>query len=107
MKILLDENIPKRLKSDFGIDYEVRTVQELKWTGKKNGELLGLMTFEGFDFFLTLDKNLQYQQNLKRFSIRIIILEASDSRYQTLQLLMLKVAKALSGKTPEQVTIIS
>jgi hypothetical protein len=65
------------------------------------------MTFEGFDFFLTLDKNLQYQQNLKRFSIRIIILEASDSRYQTLQPLMPKVAETLSGKTTNQLTIIS
>ncbi len=107
MKILLDENIPRRLKLDFGIDYKVKTVQELNWTGKKNGELLGLMTFAGFDLFLTLDKNLQYQQNLKRFSIKIIILDASDSRYQTLQPLMLKVAEALSGKIQYQVTIIS
>ena len=107
MKILLDENIPRRLKFDFDIDAEVMTVQELNWTGKKNGELLGLMTFEGFDFFLTLDKNLQYQQNLKRFSIRIIILEALDSKYQTLQPLMHKVTKAFSGKSPDQVIIIS
>jgi hypothetical protein len=107
MKILLDENIPRRLKFDFGGDDIVSTVKELNWQGKKNGELLGLMTFSGFDIFITLDKNLRYQQNLKRFSIQIIILDDSDSRYQTLQPLIVKVTKALSGKAPEQVRIIS
>ena len=106
MKILLDENIPRRLKFDFGISDEVSTIQELNWQGKKNGELLGLMTVAGFDVFITLDKNLQYQQNLRRFSIKIIILDASDSRYQTLQPFVLKLTKILSLKISEQVTII-
>jgi len=107
MKILLDENIPRRLKFDFDVKDEVRSVQELKWQGKKNGELLGLMTLEGFDFFITLDKNLQYQQNIKRFSIQIIILDAPDSRYHTLQPLILKINQALSDKFTGQVKIIS
>lgn len=107
MKILLDENIPKRLRFDFNIDDEVSTVQEMKWEGKKNGELLGLMTFAGFDIFITLDKNLQHQQNLKKFSLHIIILDASDSRYQTLQPLVRKITKVLSGKISGQVIMIS
>jgi predicted nuclease of predicted toxin-antitoxin system len=58
MKILLDENIPRRLKFDFDTNDEVISVQEMNWQGKKNGELLGLMTLKGFDVFITLDKNL-------------------------------------------------
>ena len=107
MKILLDENIPRRLKFDFSTDDVVSTVQEMNWQGKRNGELMGLMTFEGFDIFITLDKNLQYQQNIKRFSIQIIILNASDSRYQTLQPLILKVTQALSGKMSGQILMIT
>ena len=107
MKILLDENIPRRLKFDFNIDDEVSTVQEMKWQGKKNGELMGVMTFAGFDIFITLDKNLQYQQNLKKFSIHIIILDAPDSRYQTLQPLVRKLTQVLSAKIARQVIIIS
>jgi len=107
MKILLDENIPKRLKFDFDAKDEVRSVQELKWQGKKNGELLGLMTFEGFDVFITLDKNLQYQQNLKRFSILIVILDAPDSRHKTLQPLIVKINQAFSDKISGQIKIIS
>ena len=43
MKILLDENLPKQLKADFGPDYDVRTVRDMGWMGKKNGELWGLL----------------------------------------------------------------
>lgn len=45
MKILLDENLPKQLKTDFGPDYDVKTVRDIGWLGKKNGELLGLTCF--------------------------------------------------------------
>lgn len=69
MKILFDESLPRKLKADFGPGYEVKTVRDMDWLGKKNGELLGLIIFNGFDFFLTIDKNLKYQQNLHKFDI--------------------------------------
>jgi len=74
MKILLDENIPTKIKFDFGEDFEVKSVRDMGWLGKKNGELLGLITLTGFDFFITLDKNLRHQQNLEKFDITIILL---------------------------------
>ena len=43
MKILLDENLPRQLKADFGPDYDLKTVRDMGWLGKKNGELLGLI----------------------------------------------------------------
>lgn len=47
MKILLDENIPRRLRFRIqgrtGIT-EVKTIKEMGWNGKTNGELLGLLT---------------------------------------------------------------
>ncbi len=51
MKILLDENLPKKLKITFALEHEVFTVREKNWNGKQNGELLGLMTLNGFDVF--------------------------------------------------------
>ena len=69
MKILLDESLPKQLKADFGVDFVVKTVRDMGWLGKKNGELLGLIVFNGFDFFVTIDKNLRYQQNLDRIEL--------------------------------------
>ena len=85
MKILLDENIPTKITMDFGKGFEVKTIRDMRWLGKKNGELLGLMTFNGFDFFITVDKNLKHQQNLEKFDITIFLLSAKDSKHQTLQ----------------------
>lgn len=60
MRILLDECVPRPLKREFK-DYEVRTVVEMRWSGKKNGELLQLMKQESFTILLTTDQNLRYQ----------------------------------------------
>jgi len=53
MKILLDESLPKRLKKDLK-EHHVKTVPEMGWQGKKNGELLKLM-LDHFDVFITAD----------------------------------------------------
>lgn len=58
MKILLDENIPTKLKFNFDAIGEIFTVWDMNWLGKKNGELLGLAALNGFEIFITLDKNL-------------------------------------------------
>lgn len=91
MKILLDENLPRKLKLDFGPDFDVKTVREMNWHGKKNGELLGLIAINGFDFFITIDKNLKYQQNLGKFNINIFLLLAINNRRETLQKLVEKI----------------
>jgi len=55
MRLLLDENLPKRLKSDFA-DHEIYTVRDKGWNGIKNGQLLQLLVENSFDSFLTFDK---------------------------------------------------
>ena len=70
MRILLDENMPTKVKYDFGEGYDVNTVRDMGWLGKKNGELLGLAAFDGFDIFITLDKNLKNQQNLNKVDLK-------------------------------------
>jgi predicted nuclease of predicted toxin-antitoxin system len=67
MKLLLDENLPKKLKLDFP-EHEVYTVTDKSWNGIKNGELLKLLLQENFDALLTFDKNLQHQQNFKKYT---------------------------------------
>jgi len=91
MKILLDENLPKKLKADFGTEHEVKTVRDMDWLGKKNGELLGLIVFNGFDYFVTIDKNLRFQQNLDRIELKIFLLLAKNNRRETLQVLVEKI----------------
>lgn len=42
--------------------HDVRTIREMGWAGKKNGELLALMAGTGFEVLLTVDQNLRHQK---------------------------------------------
>jgi len=79
MKVLLDECIPRKFKGCFA-GQECSTVPEAGLAGKKNGELLALAEDQGFEVFLTLDKGIQYQQNLAERSIAIVIVRARSNR---------------------------
>jgi predicted nuclease of predicted toxin-antitoxin system len=73
MRLLFDENLPKKLKQDF-TEFEINTAAEMGWAGKTNGELLKFMISEKFDALLTFDKNLQHQQNFKKYSLTVFVL---------------------------------
>ncbi|GAB3762431.1 DUF5615 family PIN-like protein [Spirosoma pomorum] len=83
MRLLLDENLPKRLKLDF-TDHEVYTVRDKGWNGIKNGELLKRMLPNGFDALLTFDKNLQHQQNFEKYTLTVFVLNAEINTYSVL-----------------------
>ncbi|RYZ20101.1 MAG: hypothetical protein EOO16_17800 [Chitinophagaceae bacterium] len=83
MKLLLDENLPKRLKLDFS-DHEIYTVRDKGWNGIQNGHLMQLMIADGFDALLTFDKNLQHQQNFQKYSIAVFVLSAFNNTYAEL-----------------------
>lgn len=102
MQVLLDECVPRPLKRELP-DYQVRTVVEMGWSGKKNGELLQLMSEEGFTVLLTTDRNLQYQQNLQQAGIAVVVMVASSNRLLDLIPLIPKVGNALAQVTPGQV----
>ncbi len=107
MRLLLDENLPKRLKLDFP-EHEIYTVRDRQWNGLKNGELLKRMLDNGFDALLTFDKNLQHQQNFSKYTITVLVLTAKSNRYEELTKLTPKVKKHLnSGQLPAGPIIIS
>jgi hypothetical protein len=63
MKVLLDECIPRKFKNSL-LGHDCRTVPEIGYAGTKNGALLSVAESKGFDVFLTIDKGLEYEQNL-------------------------------------------
>jgi hypothetical protein len=107
MRLLLDENLPKRLKLDFP-EHEIFTVRDRQWNGIKNGELLKLLLDNSFDAFLTFDKNLQHQQNFSKYTITVFILIAQINQYKELTKLTPKVKAYLnSGQMPVGPVIIA
>jgi predicted nuclease of predicted toxin-antitoxin system len=101
MRVLLDECVPKRLRQELP-GHTVQTVVEMGWSGVKNGALLGLATAE-FDCFLTVDRNLQFQQNIVGLKIGVVILHAQGNDLSSLRPLMPKVRSVLDQLTPGQV----
>ena len=101
MKVLIDENLPRKLAGHLK-GHACRTVAESGWAGKKNGELLSLAEPE-FDVLLTLDKNIPYQQDLKLGRIAILIVRALSNRIQDLLPVIPDCLVALRSIKPGQI----
>jgi predicted nuclease of predicted toxin-antitoxin system len=101
VRILLDECLPRRLKSDLA-GHDARTVPDMGWAGKRNGELLALASGE-FDVFLTVDRNLSFQQNVNKSNIAVVVLVAKGNKHSDLQPLIADVQAVLAAITPGQV----
>lgn len=106
MKLLLDECIDRRLSRDLA-GHDVKTVPQMGWAGIKNGELLILAEKE-FDVFITIDRNLSFQQNIPKFNIAVLVLHASSNRLADLKPLapkMLSMMPTLKKGEAEHVGI--
>jgi predicted nuclease of predicted toxin-antitoxin system len=105
MRLLLDENLPKRLKTDFA-NHEIYTVRDKGWNGIKNGQLLQLMVENGFHALLTFDKNLQHQQNFQKYTMTVFVLSAVSNTYIQLTKLSPGIHEYLNRETLPIGTII-
>ena len=74
MKLLLDEQLPRKLIRHFPPDITVQTVQRQGWAGIKNGELLRLAAAQGYDALISADKNMEYQQSADELPVSVVIL---------------------------------
>jgi predicted nuclease of predicted toxin-antitoxin system len=75
VRVLLDEQLPRHLARDL-TGHQVRTVQQEGWAGLTNGELLQRAADSAFDVFVTADQNLEFQQNLTRARLGVVVLVA-------------------------------
>ncbi len=104
MKLLLDECVDRRLARDL-IEHEVKTVPQMDWAGIKNGALLSLAENE-FDVFITVDRNLSFQQNLDKYDLAVLVLCAASNRLADLRLLVPHLLNALPTLEKGKATII-
>jgi hypothetical protein len=99
MRLLLDECVPRKFRNALP-GHDCRTVPEEGLAGKKNGELLSLAEKSGFEVFLTLDRGLQYEQNLRGRTIAIILVHAKSSRLADLLLHSSEILRVLRSIKP-------
>ena len=98
MKLLLDENIPVKLKYRFlelGID--TSTVSDKKWNSKQNGELLELLINEKFTHLVTFDSNLSFQQNFLKYPVPVIVIIAPSNNYATIMKIFQELMSCISN----------
>lgn len=95
MKVFVDECVDWRLSRDI-VGHEVKTARQMGWSTIKNGELLALAAKE-FDVFVTVDRNLSFQQNLPVFSIAVIVLRAPSNRLADLRPLIPELLACIPG----------
>ena len=98
MRVFLDECIDWQLSRSIA-GHDVKTAHQMGWASVKNGELLTLAA-EHFDVFVTVDRNLSFQQSLTSFPIAVVILHAKTNRLADLLPLVPALLSALESAQP-------
>ena len=104
MKVLIDECVDWRLLREI-VGHEVKTARQMGWSTIKNGELLALAAKE-FDVFVTVDRNLSFQQHIPTFDIAVIVLRGKTNRLADLQPLIPELLASIPTAEQGLVTFI-
>ena len=104
MKILLHECVDCRLARDLA-GHLVTTVPRHGWAGIKNGDLLALAEKE-FDAFITVDRKLAKQQDLREFDIAVVLIQARSNRLEDIRPLVPELLATLSRATRRALTSV-
>ncbi|HYJ62101.1 MAG TPA: hypothetical protein VEV62_00015 [Parafilimonas sp.] len=106
IKVLLDENLPVKLKYRLQDVCEIYTVRDKGWNALENGDLIKAMEEDNFDYLITSDKNLRYQQNIEKYNIAFIILNVMNNNYETILPLVNEMKEVLLSEIKLKLTMI-
>ena len=93
MRVLLDENLPVDLAAEL-VGHEVATVRGLGWQGIKNSELLQRAQ-ESYDVLVTMDRNLEFQQDIAGFDLGVVLILSPSNRMMHLRPIVPAVLEAI------------
>src|SRR5882672_751459 len=101
MRVLLDECVNPRVAEAFP-NHEVQTVKSMGWAGITNGKLMTLAQHR-FDVLVTVDQNLEHQQNLAKLSFGVVVVAVPDNNIKYFRPIFSKLLKAIESIDPGQV----
>jgi hypothetical protein len=80
VRVLLDHNLPHKLRSNLGAlsKHEIVTASYMGWGELKNGDLLRSGEKDGIEVFVTGDQSLVYEQNLTGLRLAIVALSTNN-----------------------------
>ncbi len=97
--------MPRKLRRDLP-QVIVRTAQEEGWSAVRNGDLLRRAS-AAFDVLVTIDQRMRYQQNMRRVSIGVVVVEVPDTRLSQLRLLLPELREAIERVQPGEVIVVT
>src|SRR5881398_2783319 len=98
MLVLFDNSTPRTLARYLIERHTVTECRARGWGRLENGELLAEAEAAGFEVFVTADRNLQYQQNLKGRKIAIVVL--GKGRWSLIKPHVAKIVAAVNEAEP-------
>jgi predicted nuclease of predicted toxin-antitoxin system len=101
MRVLLDEQLPMDPASQLR-SHAVETVADRGWAGIKNGELLSQMSGQ-YDVLITMDRGIEFQQQVSTLPFGIVIVRARSNRMQHLTPLVTAILAAIAAAKPGQI----
>lgn len=104
MRLLLDESVPAKLKRHLAA-HDVCTVLDMGWSGVQNGNLLALAAAD-FDAFVTVDKNMPYQQNRSALPLPVFVLDALSNELRYLLPLLPLLESELAANRGKQFVVV-
>lgn len=99
LRILIDEQLPRQL-APYLVGHDARTVQQESWAGLKNGALLTKAEDSGFSVFLTGDQNIEFQQNISKRRLGVVVLCATSNALEDLLPLVPAALTAIATVRP-------
>ena len=97
MRVLFDNGTPRGVAGGL-TGHTVEEARSHGWDTLRNGELLDVAEAEGFDVFLTTDRNIRYQQNLTGRKSAIVVLD--KARWKLIRHRLPEIAAAVAAAEP-------
>lgn len=94
LRVLLDENVDRHIRTLLDEDFVVRTVPDMGWAGLQNGGLLRAAALD-FDVFVTMDRNLPYQQNLKSLDLAVVVVRSRSNAFADVEAILQDLNRAI------------
>tara|TARA_B110000196_G_scaffold249853_1_gene219105 strand:+ start:118 stop:438 length:321 start_codon:yes stop_codon:yes gene_type:complete len=104
LRVFFDQGTPVPLRNLLD-SHQVETAYERGWNQLTNGNLLAEVAREGFQIFVTTDKNMTQQQNLDAIPFAIIVL--STTSWPRIQPAFIQVLQAIDNAIPGIVTSVT
>ena len=103
VRVLLDECLPRRLNRELAATMRGRSCDGMAQQTRSRSLTLAVAEF---DVFLTVDRNLSYQQDVSAFNIALVVLVARGNSIDDLRPLAPQFLSALGKAERGRVTLV-